>query len=119
MKEGWSTTRIGRALGVNEPAVRRSRRRFWRNPERLLELGLFEMVGRAKDQEFKRLVCEEKVESKSKIQRPVYSHFLEEFAVEYAVEGREEKATKEDEEEDAWKIGFNKSSTCGFPGKGF
>ena len=66
------------------------------DPERLLELGLFEMVGRAKDQEFKRLVCEEKVESKSKIQRPVFSHFLEESAVEYAMEG-----TEEDEEQDA------------------
>ncbi len=29
------------------------------------------------------------------------SHFLEEAAVKYAMEGREEEATKEEEEEDA------------------
>ncbi len=66
----------------------------------MLELGLFEMVGRVKDQEFKCLVCEEKVETKSKTERHAFSHFLEEAAVKYAMEGREEKATKEEEEED-------------------
>ena len=101
LKERWSAARIGRALGVNEATVRRFRRSFWGDPERLLELGLFEMVGRAKNQEFKCLVCEEKVESKSKTERHVFSHFLEEAAVEYAMEGREEKAMKEEEEEDA------------------
>ncbi len=58
------------------------------------------MVGRAKNQEFKRLVCEEKVETKSKTERHVLSHFLEVSAVEYAMEGREEKAMKEEEEEE-------------------
>ena len=100
LKERWSAARIGRALGVNEATVRRFRRSFWGDPERLLELGLFEMVGRAKDQEFKCLVCEEKVESKPKIRRHVFGHFLEESAVEYAMEGREQEATKEEEEED-------------------
>ena len=101
LKERWSAARIGRALGVNEATVRRFRRSYWENPERLLELGLFEMVGRAKDQEFKCLVCEERVETKSKTERHVLSHFLEESAVEYAMESREEDATKEEEEEDA------------------
>ncbi len=101
LKERWSAARIGRALGVNEATVRRFRRSFWGEPERLLELGLFEMVGRAKDQEFKCLICEEKVESKSKTERHVFSHFLEKSAVEYAMEGREEEAIKEEEEEDA------------------
>ena len=101
LKEHWSAARIGRALGVNEATVRRFRSSFWADPERLLELGLFEMVGRAKDQEFKCLVCEEKVESKSKIQRHVFGHFLEESAVEYAMESREKDANKEEEEEDA------------------
>ena len=64
---------------------------FWGDPERLLELGLFEMVGRAKDQEFKCLVCEEKVETKYQTERHVFSHFLEKSAVEYAMEGREEE----------------------------
>jgi len=101
LKEHWSAARIGRALGVNEATVRRFRSSFWADPERLLELGLFEMVGRAKDQEFKCLVCEEKVESKSKTERHVFSHFLEESAVEYAMESREKDANKEEEEEDA------------------
>ncbi len=56
------------------------------------------MVGRAKDQEFKCLVCEEKIETKSKTERHVLSHFLEEAAVKYAMEGREEAAMKEEEE---------------------
>ncbi len=67
----------------------------------MLELSLFEMVGRAKDQEFKCLVCEERVETKSKTERHVLSHFLEEAAVEYAMESREEYSTKEESEEDA------------------
>ncbi len=71
------------------------------HPERLLELSLFEMVGRAKDQEFKCLVCEEKVGTKSKTEQHVLSHFLEGSAVEYAMESREEDANKEEEEEDA------------------
>ncbi len=101
LKERWSAARIGRALGVNEATVRRFRRSFWGEPERLLELSLFEMVGRAKNHEFNCLVCAEKVETKSKTERLVLSHFLEEAAVKYAMEGREEEATKEDEEEDA------------------
>ena len=101
LKERWSAARIGRALGVNEATVRRFRSSFWGDPERLLELSLFEMVGRAKDQEFKCLVCEEKVETKSKTERHVLSHFLEEAAVEYAMESREEDANKKEEEEDA------------------
>ena len=67
----------------------------------MLELSLFEMVGRPKIQEFKCLVCEEKVETKSNPERHVFSHFLEVSAVAYAMEGREEEARKEEEEEDA------------------
>ena len=63
----------------------------------MLELGLYEMVGRAKDQEFKCLVCEEKVETKSKIQRHVFSHFLEASAVDYAMAGRGEEDTEEED----------------------
>jgi len=88
LKEGWSAARIGRALKVNEAAVTRFRRGYWEDPERLLKLGLFQMVDRAKDQEFKCLVCEEKVESKSKTKRRILSRFLEESAVEDAMQGR-------------------------------
>ncbi len=48
LKENWSAARIGRALGVNEATVRRFRNRFWGEPKMLLDLGLFEMVGRGK-----------------------------------------------------------------------
>ena len=69
--------------------------------------------------EFKCLVCEEKVESKSKTERHVLSHFLEESAVGYAMEGREEEAKKEEEEEEIpSKIGFSKRSTWGYPVRG-
>ncbi len=60
------------------------------------------MVGRAKDQEFKCLVCEEKVETKSKTERHVLSHFLEVSAVEYAMEGREDAAEEEEEDPAGW-----------------
>ena len=46
----------------------------------------------------------EKVESKSKTQRHVFSHFLEASGVEYAMEGREEEATKEEEDPEAWFV---------------
>ena len=66
--------------------------------------------------EFKCLVCEEKVESKSKTERQVLSYFLEESALEYAMEGREEEAKKEEEEEeDPWLL---QAFDVGVPGKG-
>lgn len=100
LKERWSAARIGRALGVNESMVRRFRRTFWEDPERLLELGLFEMVGGAKDQEFKCLVCEERVESKVQTERHVLSHYLEASAVNWAMEGKEEATAQEEEIEE-------------------
>ncbi len=39
-KEGWSATRIGRELGVNEATIRRFRAAIKKKPETLLELGL-------------------------------------------------------------------------------
>jgi len=43
----------------------------------LLELDLYEMVGRAKDEEYRCLVCEERVVYVREIQRHVLRHFLD------------------------------------------
>ncbi len=88
--------------------MRRFRRTFWEDPERLLELSLYEMVGRAKDQEFRCLVCEEKVESKTNAERHLLSHYLEKPAVDWVMEERtvvtqqeaEDEQTEEEEDDD-------------------
>ena len=77
-KESWSAIRIGRALGVNEATVRRFRRGYWEDPRLLLELGLFEMVGKAGEEEFRCLVCADRVAGRSQIQRHVVSHYVDE-----------------------------------------
>lgn len=74
----WSAARIGRALGVNEATVRRFRRGFWDHPKDLLELDLFEMVGRASNDEFRCLVCVERVVGRREVERHVVGHFVEE-----------------------------------------
>ena len=80
IKEDWSAAKIARALGVNEATVRRFRQRFARNPELLLELGLFEMVGRARDDEYRCLVCGDQLIGRSSIERHVLRHFVDEAA---------------------------------------
>ena len=77
LKERWPATRIAGELGVNEATVRRFRNRYWDEPELILELDLYEMVGRAKDEEYKCLVCEERVVTQRDMQRHVLAHFLE------------------------------------------
>ena len=54
--ERWPATRIAGALGVNEATVRRFRRSYWEDPGLILELDLYEMVGRARNEEFRCLV---------------------------------------------------------------
>ena len=92
-KERWSAARIGRALGVNEATVRRFRNRFWDSPELLLELGLYEMVGRAKDDEYRCLVCADRIIQRREAERHVVAHFLEMAVVEelYPVAEEEEE----------------------------
>ncbi len=80
-KERWPAARIANVLGVNEATVRRFRKQYWDDPQLLLELDLYEMVGRAKDEEYKCLVCEERVVTQKEIQRHVLGHFLEQAAV--------------------------------------
>ena len=77
LKERWPASRIADALAVNEATVRRFRKRYWDEPELILELDLYEMVGRAKDEEYKCLVCEERVVTLKEMQRHVLGHFLE------------------------------------------
>jgi len=77
LKERWPAARIAAELGVNEATVRRFRKRYWDEPELILELDLYEMVGRAKDEEYKCLVCEERVVTQRAMQRHVLCHFLE------------------------------------------
>lgn len=81
LKERWPAARIADALGVNEATVRRFRKRYWEEPELVLELDLYEMVGRARDEEYRCLVCEERVITQTGMQRHVLGHFLESAAV--------------------------------------
>lgn len=81
LKDGWSAARIGRALGVNEVTVRRFRNKIRAQPDLLLELRLFEMVGRADDEEYKCLVCGERVVDRIQIERHVLAHYLEDAIV--------------------------------------
>jgi hypothetical protein len=80
LRERWSAARIGRALGVNEATVRRFRKRYWDRPRILLELGLFEMSGRTKEDQFRCLVCGDRVTTRKRVERHVFDHFLKEAA---------------------------------------
>jgi len=78
IKEGWSAARIARSLGVNEATVRRFRARFTKDPKVLLQLGLFEVVGRARDDEYRCLICGDQIVGRSEIERHIRAHFLDE-----------------------------------------
>ena len=89
IKERWPAVRIADALSVNEATVRRFRKRYWDDPSLILELDLCEMMGRAKDEEYRCLVCEERVITQRGVQRHVLEHFLEEQWVnEFLPKGR-------------------------------
>ncbi len=77
IKEEWSAAKIARALGVNEATVRRFRQKFAKDPDVLLKLGLFEMVGRARDEEYRCLVCGEQLIGKTDTERHVLAHFID------------------------------------------
>ena len=81
LKEKWPAVRIAAELKVNEATVRRFRQRFWEDPGLILELGLYEMAGRARDAEYRCLVCEERVVDLIEVQRHVLVHFLDDFTV--------------------------------------
>ncbi len=91
LKERWPASRIAAEIKVNEATVRRFRKRFWADPGLILELGLYEMVGKAKDREYRCLVCEERVVSPEQAQRHVLDHFLEEAKVNDYLVGEEDE----------------------------
>ena len=45
-------------MGINEVTVRRFRNKIWAQPDLLLELGLFEMVGGAINEEYRCVVVQ-------------------------------------------------------------
>ena len=77
LKERWAAVRIAEAIGVSEPTVRRFRRRYRDEPLTLLELGLSEMVGKAKDREYRCLVCSERVVERRSVERHILSHYVD------------------------------------------
>ena len=81
LKEGWSAARISRALGVNEATVRRFRNRITQEPDVLLQLALYEMVGRVKDDEYRCLVCSDQLLGRTTVERHVLRHYLDESVV--------------------------------------
>ena len=85
LKERWSAARIGRSLGVNEATVRRFRKRFWAEPRVLLELGLYEMVGRTREDQYRCLICADRVTGRVRVQHHVLRHYLDEVIVEEAL----------------------------------
>ena len=76
LKEGWSAPRIGQALGVNPATVRRFRSRFSKEPQLLLDLDLYETVGRATNDEYRCLVCGAQVTTHSAIAQHVLGHYV-------------------------------------------
>ncbi|MDA0988813.1 MAG: helix-turn-helix domain containing protein [Chloroflexi bacterium] len=80
-RQRWSAARIGRALGVNEATVRRFRHQYLEAPLLLLDLDLFEMVGSARNEEYKCLVCGDRVVERREVERHVVGHYVEESVI--------------------------------------
>lgn len=77
MKEKWAAARIARSLGTSEPTIRRFRRKFMDEPQLLLELGLFEMLGKVKDEEHRCLVCSERMVGRERVERHTLLHYVD------------------------------------------
>ena len=83
LKERWPASRIAIQLGVNEATVRKFRQNYSQDPFLILELGLYEMVGKLVDDEFKCLVCEDRVSTRQETERHLLRHFLEQGDVDF------------------------------------
>ena len=83
LKERWPATRIAVQLGGNEATVRKFRQNYLQDPALVLELGLYEMAGKLVDDEFKCLVCEDRVSTRQETERHVLRHFLEQGDVDF------------------------------------
>lgn len=76
LQERWSAARIGVALGINQVTVHRFHRSFRSTPKILMGLGLYEMLGRASQREYRCLVCDERVIGRREIQHHILAHYL-------------------------------------------
>ena len=94
-KDHWSAARIGRALGVSATTVRRFRDKYWRTPALLLELGLFEMVSGAAKDEYRCLVCGDRIKERPKVQRHLRAHYVDEANVD-AVPGVDDEVKRDE-----------------------
>ncbi len=89
LRERWSAARTGRALGVNEATVRRFRKRFWWDARLLLELGLYEMAGRTREDSYRCLVCGDRMYGRRQMERHVLHHYLDDDVVEAVIQDKE------------------------------
>ena len=83
LKERWPAVKIATQLVVNEATVRKFRQNYLQDPSLILELGLYEMVGKLVDDEFKCLVCEDRVSTRQETERHLLRHFLEQGDVDF------------------------------------
>ena len=83
LKERWPATRVAAQLGVNEATVRKFRQNYLEDPTPILELRLYEMAGKLVDDEFKCLVCEDRVSTRQETERHVLRHFLEQGDIDF------------------------------------
>ena len=95
LKEGWSAARIGNELGVNEATVRRFRAKFTKDADAILNLGLHESTGRARDEEHRCLVCGDQILGRQETERHVLRHFLDRSTV---LEMKPEEAPRQEPE---------------------
>ena len=102
LRERWPATRTGQAIGVSEITVRRFRRKFWDDPALLLELGLYEMTGKAREQEYRCLICNERVITRLETERHVLRHYLDEVIVDDAIPREQHENSEEGEEDGEW-----------------
>ena len=77
LKERWSAARI--------------RRRFWQEPRLLLELGLYEMAGRTREDVYRCLVCGDRVRKRREVERHILAHFLDSEVVDCAMSTRHDQ----------------------------
>ena len=97
-KEKWPATRIGGAIGVSEATVRRFRRQYFLEPNLLLELGLQEMVGKAREQEYRCLICSERILTRLETERHVLRHYLDQVIVDRALPPAKETVSEHEQD---------------------
>ena len=102
LKEKWSAARIGRALNINEVTVRRFRNRVWDRPKLLLELGLYEKVGSASDDEFRCLVCGERVERRPIAEHHLINHYVDDDIADAVIPSQLREPPQEEYNEEEW-----------------